>query len=94
MLKYGYNAFHRTSLTSNLLGNGRSQLVIVGTMTEVCIEDSARGAYHEGFDTIVVQDAVSSRDRELHRAALRVLATHYCRVATMDEVLDELRVAQ
>lgn len=85
--KYGYNAFHRTNLTDILRAHGVDTVVVTGTVTQICVEDTARAAFHEGFQTIVVADAVSSFDPELHRNALRNIELKYGVVLTSDDVL-------
>jgi nicotinamidase-related amidase len=59
-------------------------------VTQICVEDTARGAFHEGFRTVVVADAVSSFDPELHAATLRNIEMKFGRVLTTDDVLAEL----
>jgi nicotinamidase-related amidase len=88
--KYGYNGFHRTSLTDVLRANGADTVVITGTVTQICVEDTARGAFHEGFQTVVVADAVSSFDPGLHDATLRNIEMKFGRVLRTDDVLTEL----
>ncbi len=60
------------------------------TVTQICVEDTARGAFHEGFQAAVVSDAVSSYAPELHRASLQTLAMKYGRVVAAHEALAEL----
>jgi nicotinamidase-related amidase len=88
--KYGYNAFHRTRLTDLLRAHDVDTVVVTGTVTQICVEDTARGAFHEGFQAVVVADAVSSYAPDLHQASLRTLAMKYGRVMPSDEVLAEL----
>ena len=88
--KYGYNAFHRTRLTDLLHAHYVDTVVITGTVTQICVEDTARGAFHEGFQAVVVSDAVSSYAPDLQQASLRTLAMKYGRVMPSDEVLAEL----
>jgi nicotinamidase-related amidase len=88
--KYGYNAFHRTRLTDLLHAHAVDSVVITGTVTQVCVEDTARGAFHEGFQAAVIADAVSSYAPELQRASLQTLAMKYCRVMTASEALQEM----
>jgi len=88
--KYGYNAFHRTRLTDLLVANGVDTVLITGTVSQICVEDTARGAFHEGFQTAVVADAVSSYAPELQRASLQTLAMKYGRVVKSDEAMREL----
>jgi nicotinamidase-related amidase len=90
MDKYGYNAFHRTRLTDMLEAHGVDTVLITGTVTQICVEDTARGAFHEGFKTAVVSDAVSSYAPELHRASLQTLAMKYGRVMSANDALSEL----
>jgi nicotinamidase-related amidase len=91
--KYGYNGFHRTNLTGVLRAHAADTVVLTGTVTQICVEDTARGAFHEGFQAVVVSDAVSSFDPDLHRATLRNVELKYGRVLTADEVLAELGLA-
>ena len=88
--KYGYNGFHRTRLTDVLAAHGVDTVVITGTVTQICVEDTARGAFHEGFKTAVVSDAVSSYAPDLQRASLQTLAMKYGRVMTAQEAMDEM----
>lgn len=88
--KYGYSAFHRTRLSDLLHAGAVDTVVITGTVTQICVEDTARGAFHEGFKTAVVSDAVSSFAPDLHQATLRTLAMKYGRVLTAQETLVEL----
>jgi isochorismate hydrolase len=88
--KYGYNAFHRTPLTDLLHAHDVETVVITGTVTQICVEDTARGAFHEGFQAVVVADAVSSYAPDLHQASLRTLAMKYGRVMPSEEVFADL----
>ena len=88
--KYGYSAFHDTVLPEILKAEGIETLVVTGTVTQICVEDTVHGAFHSGYPTIVVADAVSSYDRELHAAALRGIAAKFGWVTPSSEVLDAL----
>ena len=88
--KYGYNAFHRTNLTDILHAHAVDTVAVTGTVTQICVEDTVRGAFHEGFQAIVVADAVSSYDPELHRNTLRNVELKYGRVMESDDVLSAL----
>ena len=88
--KYGYNGFHRTRLTDLLVAHSVDTVLITGTVTQICVEDTARGAFHEGFQAAVVSDAVSSYAPDLHRASLQTLAMKYGRVVTAHDALSEM----
>jgi nicotinamidase-related amidase len=90
ILKYNYGAFHRTNLLDLLEARGIDTVAVTGTVTQICVDETARGAFREGLKTLVVSNAVSSFDPELHRATLRNIAMKFGRVMTTDEVLQEL----
>jgi len=75
--KHGYGAFHDTGLAERLRAAGIGTLAITGTVTQICVEETAREAFHHGFRTVLVEDAVSSFDPELHRATLRNFAMKF-----------------
>ncbi len=68
-------------------------MVITGTVTQICVDETARGAFNHGLKAVTVSDAVSSFDSELHAATLKNLAMKFGRVATTDEVLHEVAQA-
>jgi nicotinamidase-related amidase len=75
--KYGYGAFHATRL-ARLLGElGVESLLVTGTVTQICVEETAREAFHHGFRTTVVADAVSSFAPDLHAATLKNFAMKF-----------------
>lgn len=86
--KYGYNAFFRTNLADRLASLNRDMPVVTGTVTQICVEDTVRGAFHHGFRTTVASDAVSSFDPELHAASLRSMEMKYGRVMTSDAIIE------
>lgn len=88
--KYGYSAFFHTNAREHLRARHRDMLVVTGTVTQICVEDTVRSAFHHGLRTVVVEDAVSSFDGELHRASLRGMAMKYARVLAADDALREL----
>lgn len=75
--KFGYGAFHETSLHKTLQGLGITSLVITGTVTQICVEETAREAFHHGYRTTVVEDGVSSFADDLHAATLKNFAMKF-----------------
>jgi len=69
--KYWYGGFFRTNLQDVLFAAGADTVVIAGTVTQICVEETARGAFHHGFKTVVLSDCVSSFAPDLHAAALK-----------------------
>ena len=78
--KYGYGSFHNTMLEDALRARHVSQLVTVGTVTQICVEETVREGFHRGFEMVMVRDGVSSFDPELHAATLRNIEMKFGRV--------------
>ena len=78
--KYGYGSFHNTVLEDVLRATGVRQLWVVGTVTQICVEETVREGFRRGFEMVVAADGVSSFDEEMHRATLRNLAHKFALV--------------
>src|SRR5262245_22803493 len=91
--KFGYGSFHGTQLDEHLREAGIRSLVVTGTVTQICVEETAREAFHRGYRTTVVADAVSSYVPDLHEAALKNFALKFGWVADTDTVLSWLSLA-
>ena len=87
VVKYHYDAFYNTALEDVLRACGIRSVVVVGTVTQICVADTVHGAFHRGLEAVVVDDAVSSYDEELHRVALRNIALKYGWVMSAHDVL-------
>jgi nicotinamidase-related amidase len=88
--KYGYGAFHSTNLEDTLRALGIESLIITGTVTQICVEETGREAFHHGYKTTLVSDAVSSYMPDLHAATLKNFALKFGWVSTTQEVLEAL----
>lgn len=75
--KFGYGAFHDTELEARLRAMGAQSLFVTGTVTQICVEETAREAFHRGFATTLVSDAVSSFAPDLHAATLKNFAMKF-----------------
>ena len=75
--KYGYGSFHNTLLEDALRAARSAQVWVVGTVTQICVEETVREGFHRGFEMVVAADAVSSFDDELHQATLRNLGQKF-----------------
>lgn len=88
--KYGYGAFHSTNLDDTLRSLGVESIILTGTVTQICVEETGREAFHHGYKTTMVADAVSSYMPDLHAAVLKNFALKFGWVMTTREVLDAL----
>jgi hypothetical protein len=62
--KFGYGAFHGTPLAGVLREAGVESLVVTGTVTQICVEETAREAFHHGFPTTLQRVRTTTRGRE------------------------------
>jgi AcrR family transcriptional regulator len=80
----------RTDLADRLREMGVESLVVTGTVTQICVEETAREAFHHGFRTTLVEDAVSSYAPDLHAATLKNFAMKFGWVASSGSVCEAL----
>lgn len=72
--KPGYSAFEHTTLAQVLTTRAIDTLILCGITTEVCVSSTLRAAVDSGYRCITAGDACASADRDLHAAALRMIA--------------------
>ena len=75
--KIFFSAFHGTDLDARLRSARIDGLVVTGTLTEMCVEDTARHAVHFGYPTALVRDCVASNVAQAQTATLLAFGTNY-----------------
>jgi nicotinamidase-related amidase len=83
--KHRSSAFVGTSLDLILRSNSIKSVVVIGDVTQGCVESTARDALFYDYYPVVISDAVASLDARLHEASLFVMASRLD-VTTSDEV--------
>lgn len=71
--KHTASIFIGTHFEQMMRVKGIQTLIFTGITTEIGIASSARDSANRGFYTIVVEDCVSSPDKEMHEYALKIL---------------------
>ncbi len=61
VIKHLPNAFAGTDLADRIAASGRTEIVLVGFMTHMCINSTARGAFTAGLKPVVVASATATR---------------------------------
>ena len=97
VLKHFVNSFRETELKSILDEQGVKELVIVGSMSHMCVDGITRAAADFGYSVTVIHDACATRDLEfngvavpaaqVHAAFMAALAFAYASVVSADEFL-------
>jgi ureidoacrylate peracid hydrolase len=80
------SSFVATRLEPLLTGLGIKNLVVCGTTTNMCVENSARHAAEHGFGTFVVRDAVGEFEVSRGQHSLYAIDTTVGRVVTTADV--------
>lgn len=89
------NAFAGTDLQARLAASGRSNIVLAGFMTHMCVSSTARAALDLSFRTTIAADACATRDlpdgrggtlaaRTIHEVALAELADRFALIVRSD----------
>lgn len=89
--KCRYSAFSHPALEESLRQEGIEELVIVGVMTNLCVESTVRDAFDLGFKSFVPLDATAAFNEELHLASLKNLACGFAQVLSTSQVLSQLK---
>lgn len=71
--KRRYSAFFATDLDLLLRGLKIDTLVIMGTLTDVCVHYTAVDAHQHDYVVYVIEDCCMGSDGEAHRAALNAI---------------------
>lgn len=91
------NSFRETTLQQTLQAEGIRDVVVVGAMSDVCIDATARAAADLGYGLTVIHDACATRDKafgdsvvpaaQVHATIMSALEFGYGKVMTTAEYL-------
>lgn len=88
--KHRYDAFHNTQLETvlrNIRGPGKvDTVIIIGTVTSICCESTARSAFMRDYKVALVSDANGGLDQASHDATLSIVGKVFGRVMTAAEL--------
>ena len=93
--KRRYSAFFATELELVLRAYGVNTLLLVGSLTDVCVHYTFADAHQRDFHCRVLTDCVGGSSLEAHDAALRAMAylQRDC-LTTSEQILEQLAAAQ
>jgi len=89
--KTSSSVFNSTSIEYVLRNLGVEYLVVMGILTDQCVESAVRDGCDRGFLMTVVDDACATHSAHRHREALHGFRG-YCRIRSTGELLEELDV--
>lgn len=92
--KHRYDAFYNTNLDTLVRTiRGPHQVdtvIIIGTVTNICCESTARSAYMRDYKVLFVSDANGGLDEASQVATLNTIQRAFGRVLSTEELLTEL----
>jgi nicotinamidase-related amidase len=65
-------------------------VIIIGTVTNVCCESTARSAFVRDFKVAFISDANGGLDKQSHEATLCTISKVFGRVMSTEELLEQL----
>lgn len=97
IVKHHANAFRDTDLDERLKAHAPDEVVIVGAMSHMCIDATARAAADLGHAVVVLHDACATLDLQfgeqvvpavqVHAAFMASLASGYARLLSVEEYI-------
>lgn len=86
--KRRYSAFYETGLNSLLRELKVDMVVLVGLVTNVCIQHTAADAFFRGYRIVVPEDCVEAPTEEAQKAAIEYLKRNYgSEITNVDELV-------
>jgi ureidoacrylate peracid hydrolase len=89
--KRRYDAFFGTDLEVILKAKGIKNIIITGTMTNVCCESTARSAMFRDFNVLFSSDLTFTSDPVIHENTLKTIKSHFGEVMNSEEILQSLQ---
>jgi hypothetical protein len=85
------HSFIGTNLHEYLRQRRVTQVFIAGLATSLGVESTARSAYDYGYNVVIMVDAVTDRDADVHRNSVERIFPRLAEVVTTDDVLKALK---
>jgi nicotinamidase-related amidase len=88
--KMNVGAFYGTGLERILRRRGVTQVVMAGVATSLGVESTARQAFDHGYNVLLVTDAMTDLDPEMHRHAVEKVFPSIGERCLADELVGRL----
>jgi isochorismate hydrolase len=88
--KYSFNAFENENFQEAIKDSGRSQWLVCGIETHICVYQTALGLLSHNIEVEIVSDCVSSRSKDHINLALNKLQTKGAGLTNIEMCLYEL----
>ena len=91
IIKKRYDPYINTNLEQILRSRKIQRIIISGIATDICVESTARSSFDRDFETIIVNNAVSTSSKKLHNASLEVLNASFGTVVSLTCIIHKSR---
>jgi nicotinamidase-related amidase len=88
--KHRYDAFYGTKLNEILKRNRITEVIITGTMTDVCCACTAHSVMMNDYKLIFVSDLTFTSERSVHNATLKNIRSNFGRVLNSKQTYKEI----
>merc|ERR1712228_663879 len=75
--KSTFDGFFKTDLERIVRGLGATSVLLSGLVTSACVLNTALGAFHRGFDVMLIEECCADRSMARHEATL-AMYSDYC----------------
>lgn len=91
--KTSSGVFNSTTIDYVLRNLGIESIIVVGVLTDQCVDMAVRDGADRGYFMICASDACTTYTAERHESALRAFGG-YCRSSTTEALIEELTLPQ
>jgi len=70
----GFSSFWSNDINRRLQAGGVRQLYLAGMLAHACVESHARDAVEQGYQPVIVKDAIGAAGQDLLDAVLKIMA--------------------
>ena len=88
-IKTAFNALEDENLLNVLNASGKTQIIVMGIETHICVHQTVSALLNNGFDVIVASDACGSREKAEYDFALDYMSKCGAEIKTTEMILFE-----
>ena len=88
-VKTSFNALTDENLLELLKASGKSQIIVIGIETHICVHQTVAALLEEGFSVTVAQDACGSREEIEYRLAIDYMNKSGAEIKSTEMILFE-----
>lgn len=86
-----YDAFYKTDLEKVLQKEEIDEVILTGVATNICVQNTAAGAFYRAFDISVVKDCTAAPSKEKHEESLDYMESIFgADILSSDELIERL----